>query len=282
MARKPNAVPFVERNGQPRLYYSVDDFTDPWKKAPVVLLQHGNGRSGKFWYQWVPALARQYRVVRPDMRGLGESRRDFDFATGLTVEHCIADLVAIINDLGVDKVHFVGESSGGIFGLGLAALHPQLVRTLTIAATPVYISDKMKSSYALQHGSRAEAMRGMGISKWVDTTNRSTRFPPETEEGFFNWYADEFAKGNIEVLLRLVQLVNEANALEWLPKVKCPVLGLYPTGGPITDNEQERLLTTYLKNLRLVHLQTAYHMVHHIVPEVCISELMAFLSNQLE
>ncbi len=275
-------MPFVDRHGQPRLHYAVDDYTDPWKKAPVVLLQHGNGRSSKFWYQWVPALARHYRVVRPDMRGLGESGRDFDLATKLTEQHCVADLAAIIEDLGVDSVHYVGESSGGIIGLGLAALHPNLVRTLTIAATPVYISDKMKASYALKHGSRTDAMRDMGIRKWVDTTNRSTRFPPETADGFFNWYADEFAKGDIEVLLRLVQLVNEANALDWLPQVQCPVLGLYPTGGPITDAEQERLLTAHLKNFRLVHLPTAYHMVHHIVPEACVKELMAFLSSQQE
>lgn len=271
-------MPFVERPGQPRLHYTLDDFTDPWQNAPVVLLQHGNGRSGKFWYQWVPALARHYRVVRPDMRGLGQSGRDFDLATELTEADCVADLVAIIGHLGVDSVHFVGESSGGIIGLGFAALHPRLVRTLTIAATPVYISDQMKASYALKHGSRSDAMRDMGIRSWVDTTNRSTRFPPETEEGFFNWYADEFAKGDIEVLLRLVQLVNEANALEWLPLVQCPVLGLYPTGGPITDAEQERLLSAHLKNFQLVHLPTQYHMVHHIVPDICTAEVLKFLA----
>ncbi len=273
-------MPFVERPGQPRLHYVVDDYTDPWRKAPVVLLMHVNGRSSKFWFQWVPALARHYRVVRPDMRGLGLSGRDFDLATGLTEENCVADLVAIIEHLGVEAVHFVGESSGGIIGLGLAALHPARVRTLTIAATPVYISEKMKASYALQHGSRTDAMRRMGIRQWVDTTNRSTRFPPETEDGFFSWYADEFAKGDIDVLLRLVQLVNEANALDWLPQVQCPVLGLYPSGGPITDAEQERLLTAHLKNFRLVHLPTSYHMVHHTVPDACTAELLSFLDKQ--
>ena len=273
-------MPFVERAGQPTLHYRIDDFTDPWSDAPVLLLQHGNGRSSRFWYPWVPALARHYRVVRPDMRGLGDSGRDFDLATGLAEDRCIADLVAIIDDLGVDSVHYVGESSGGIIGLGLAAMQPHRVRTLTLVATPVYISDKMKAHYALHHGSRADAMRDMGIRHWVDVTNRSTRFPPEMGEGFFNWYADEFAKGDIEVLLRLVQLVNDANALTLLPHVQCPVLGLYPTGGPITDAEQEHLLTTHLQNFRLVHLPTEYHMVQHIMPEMCVAELLKFLRQQ--
>ena len=42
-------MPFVEREGQPRLHYTIDDYTDPWADAPVLLLQHGNGRTGKFW-----------------------------------------------------------------------------------------------------------------------------------------------------------------------------------------------------------------------------------------
>src|SRR5216117_536257 len=56
------------------MYYEVDDYTDPWvTEKETVWLQHGVGRSTKFWYHWVPALARHYRVVRRDMRGHGQS-----------------------------------------------------------------------------------------------------------------------------------------------------------------------------------------------------------------
>ena len=57
-----------------QMFYEIDDFTDPWvKDKETVWLQHGVGRSTKFWYHWVPALARQYRVLRRDMRGHGQS-----------------------------------------------------------------------------------------------------------------------------------------------------------------------------------------------------------------
>ena len=62
------------------LNYRVDDFTDPWREAGTVLLIHGNNESGLAWHGWVPHLARRYKVVRPDMRGFGDStpmRRDF-------------------------------------------------------------------------------------------------------------------------------------------------------------------------------------------------------------
>src|SRR5258708_39686078 len=55
------------------MHYRVDDFTDPWQQPRTVLMLHGNAESGLAWYAWVPKLARHYCVVRPDMRGFGDS-----------------------------------------------------------------------------------------------------------------------------------------------------------------------------------------------------------------
>jgi 3-oxoadipate enol-lactonase len=272
-------MPILKRPKKPDLFYEIDDFTDPWRNAPYLILQHGNGRSSRFWYSWVPYLSRFYRIVRPDMRGLGQSSRDFDLEAEFSMDELLGDLVAIIDALGIESVHYCGESSGGIVGLGLAAEYPGRVKTLSLVSTPVFISDRMKQSYALQHGSRADAMREMGIKAWVDTTNRSTRFPPETAPEFFAWYAEEFAKGDIEILLRLVRLVNEADATRYLPKIKAPVLGLYPTAGLITDEEQERLLLASLPHIKMIHLPTRYHMVHHIAPATCATHVLHFLAQ---
>ena len=56
-----------------RLFYRVDDFTDPWTRAPTVLLLHPGMGSSQRLFGWVPHLARHYRVVRPDTRGHGRS-----------------------------------------------------------------------------------------------------------------------------------------------------------------------------------------------------------------
>jgi len=63
----------LRRNQDVELHYYDDDFTEPWRAAPTMLLQHGFSRSGKFWYNWVPLLAHEFRILRPDMRGMGES-----------------------------------------------------------------------------------------------------------------------------------------------------------------------------------------------------------------
>ena len=56
-----------------KLAYIVDDFTDPWLKAPTLLLLHAAMGHSKRYYAWVPKLSRRYRVVRMDLRGHGDS-----------------------------------------------------------------------------------------------------------------------------------------------------------------------------------------------------------------
>jgi len=56
------------------MFYLMDDFTDPWTKPETVLMLHGLCESTASWYAWVPTLARQFKVVRADMRGFGPSR----------------------------------------------------------------------------------------------------------------------------------------------------------------------------------------------------------------
>ena len=66
-------MPTLRVNQDVTLHYDDDDFTDPWRPAQAMLLQHGFSRSGRFWYNWVPLLAHEFRILRPDMRGMGQS-----------------------------------------------------------------------------------------------------------------------------------------------------------------------------------------------------------------
>ena len=269
----------LKRAGKPQLHYVIDDHTDPWKNAPYLLLQHGNGRSSRFWYSWVPYLSRFYKVVRPDARGLGASSADFDLERGVTVEALVDDLAAICDDIGAPSVHFCGESMGGIMGLAFSAMHPERVRTLTLVSTPVYINDKAKETYSMGHASRIAAMQAMGREAWLKATNASTRFPPDADPGLVDWYSAEYAKGRPDVQLAYAKLVNSANAAGFLPRINAPVLGLYPTAGAITSAEQEKLLRENVRDLRIVHLPTRYHMVHYTHRAACASHLLHFMAS---
>lgn len=272
-------MPHVDRPGKPRLHYTVDDYTDPWKKSPYLILQHGNGRSSRYWYGWVPYLSRYYKLVRPDGRGLGSSSAEFDLERDLTIEALVDDLTAICDSLGASSVHYCGESMGGILGLAFAAMHPDRVRTLVLVATPVFMSETTKKTYSMGHKSRVDAMKEMGREAWLKATNRSTRFPPDSDPGLLDWYEAEFAKSSVDVQLAYAKLISSANVLKFLPAVKAPVLGLYPTHGAITSAEQEQMLREKLADFRLVHLPTQYHMVHHIAPAACATAVLHFAAQ---
>src|SRR5947209_19951390 len=88
----PGETPMPNFRPSPDLdmHYEIDDFTDPWRRpAETVLMLHGNAESGLAWWAWAPTVARQYRVVRPDMRGFGESTpmpRDYPWTLDRLVE----------------------------------------------------------------------------------------------------------------------------------------------------------------------------------------------------
>ena len=269
-------MPMIQANDGTPLNYEVDDYTDPWERRPVLILLHGNGRNAHFWYQWVPYLSRDFRIVRPDMRGLGKSIFADGSAVDLSVESLIDDLLKVIGALGVDKVHFCGESMGGILGLLLAAQHPSLIKTLTLVSTPVFIEEEMKERYALGYASRIEAMEKLGIRKWVSETTKITRLPADENPGLYEWYVNEFSKGDPDLQVRMSGIVNQANVTDILKDVKVPVLGLYPGEGQITSKSQERLLRNSLSNFSMRKLPTNYHMVQLLFPAVCCEQLRDF------
>ncbi len=219
----------VLKRGQPALHYALDDFTDPWRNAPYLILQHGYGRSGKFWYSWVPYLSRFFRVVRPDLRGLGQSEAPENLDTGLDVGPYVSDLVALIDALGGGPVHYCGESLGGILGMVLAALHPQRLRTLSLVAAPLLINKDTQKAFAFNYPTLGrKALRAMGSRGWADAANGATRFPAGTDPGLLSWYADEMGASRVEVLIRMSRIASTVDATPYLERIKTPTLGRYP------------------------------------------------------
>ena len=122
-------MPMLQRKNGPALHYEVDDFTDPWKNAPYIMLQHGYARSTKFWRAWVPYLSRFYKVIRMDLRGLGQSSKEFDLTTGYNLKALLDDLTDLLDHLGVETAHYCGEVSAGTLGMAFAAERADRVRS---------------------------------------------------------------------------------------------------------------------------------------------------------
>jgi 3-oxoadipate enol-lactonase len=114
-------MPIVKAGDGTPLNYAVHDYTDRWRKAETIILIHGFARSGEFWFNMVPYLARFYRVICPDLRGLGKSTPLADPAHALSLSAYIGDIEAVADHAGAETFHLVGEAIGGAITLIFAA-----------------------------------------------------------------------------------------------------------------------------------------------------------------
>ena len=96
-------MPTVTSHDGIPLFYEIHDYTDPWKNAPTLILQHGFGRSGRFWYNMIPYLSRFYKVLCPTLRGLGTHYDMPNPDQSITAENYIKDLITILDHLGLDR-----------------------------------------------------------------------------------------------------------------------------------------------------------------------------------
>ena len=118
------------------LFYQDDDFADPWVKHDTVFIQHGFGRNSNFFRGWVPWLARHYRVIRMDLRGhagSGDPGPDYRFSA----DGFLRDFIGFLDVLKIDKVHYIGESLGGlILGEQLGQIGISLIFILILLLKP--------------------------------------------------------------------------------------------------------------------------------------------------
>jgi pimeloyl-ACP methyl ester carboxylesterase len=104
--------------------------------GPVVLMLHG---WPQHWYEWrhlIPPLAKNYRVICPDLRGFGWSEAP---RGGYDKETLTRDIIALLDEMGIERVRLVGHDWGGWVGFLLCLLAPERVeRYLALnMATPL-------------------------------------------------------------------------------------------------------------------------------------------------
>ncbi|GMQ26159.1 alpha/beta fold hydrolase [Algoriphagus sp. oki45] len=118
-------MPFIEANGV-NLYYE-----EKGNGKEVVLFSHGLLWSHKMFAAQVEVLSKSYRVIAYDHRGQGQSESKGPFDMDTVAE----DAAALIENLGLGKVHFAGLSMGGFVGMRLAARRPDLIKSLILMET---------------------------------------------------------------------------------------------------------------------------------------------------
>jgi len=154
--------------------------------GPEVLLLHGFPDSHTVWRKQVPALvAAGFRVVAPDLRGYGETDIPCGGVSSYRIETLVADVVALLDDLGIAKVRLVAHDWGAAIGWAFAIAHPERVERY------VAISVGHPTSYA--RGGLKQKLMGWYI--WMfqvrGLAERILRLSDFAILGFFSGYPQE-------------------------------------------------------------------------------------------
>ena len=113
--------------GNEQIYYESTGSGD------AVVLSHGAGGSHAIWMHQTPVLAERYRVITWDQRGWGKSTDTAGRAGDANT--AVDDLRRLLDHLGIDKAHVIGQSMGGWVVAGFALRHPERTLSLTLANT---------------------------------------------------------------------------------------------------------------------------------------------------
>ena len=218
----------IQRDGV-RLHVSDDGEGTP------VLLIHGFPDSGALWRHQSPALrGAGYRTVAPDLRGFGRSDRPTS-VEAYALDRVVADLVAVLDDLRIDRAHVVGHDWGAVCAWLLAASEPGRVRSLVAmsvghpaAASRSGIDQREKSWYMLLF-LFAEAEEMLRADDWR-LLRDLVRHHPELER----WIPALTPDGALTAALGLYRA--NAPVTAWrggssrLPAVTVPTLGVWSSG----------------------------------------------------
>lgn len=118
-------------------------------EGPLLLLLHGWPENWYCWRHQIPALAKKFKVVAPDLRGYNETERPGK-VSDYTMDKLVADVAGLIEAFGAKKAFVAGHDWGAAVAWALAYTRPELVEKLVICNVPHpgKMAEALTSSFA--------------------------------------------------------------------------------------------------------------------------------------
>ena len=256
------------------LHCAIDDYLWPWEQPIPVVMMHGFARNARFWNRWVPAIAETRRIYRPELLGCGESDSpppEYRY----TPETIAAQVIAALDALSLERVHWVGESSGGIIGVLLADAHPERIASLVLCNTPGRIPDEIKRIYALDRDSASAAMRAYGVGEWCRQTLGYRLDTEHADPRLCEWVIAEMDRTAPANAAAMHDCFETVDTQPLLAGISVPTLLLCGDRSRIAA-EQQRALAARLPRARLELFEGYGHGVNLLQPERCAHASLDF------
>ena len=260
----------IQINPDLGLFCQVDNFSDPWVEVPTIIMVHGFAESSLAWYAWVPLLAKNYRVIRFDMRGFGQSTPMLEEYTW-TMDSLLEDISAVALHFNVDRFHLIGAKSGGSLVLQYAAQNPEKVISI-ISITPPVVGAKAVPDWLRQ-------IQEEGVKNWARSTMPG-RLGSLASEQEITWWVDHVQGLTPKsTLIGYLQWVPKLDLREEVLRVRCPCLIISTSGNGLRTVESVKEWQTQMQQSSLLVIDgDAWHAAA-AYPEQCAIAAKQFLEQ---
>ena len=201
--------------------------------GPTLMLSNSLGCTLQMWQPQMKVLTQLFRVIRYDRRGHGRS----DVPPGpYSMERFGRDVLAILDDLNIDKVHWCGLSMGGMVGQWLGANAPERFEKIVLANTACYYPDPtnwQNRIKAVKEGGMASVADAI-IAGWL-TADFRERDPQSTAK-----LKAMLLAAPVQGYLACCEALSTLDQRALLPKIKSPTLviaGRHDTATPLAGCE---------------------------------------------
>lgn len=236
-------------------FFRDDWFGEPWREPQAVVLIHGALESSIIWYAWVPALAKEFRVVRPDLPGCGRSTVPDGFEWSF--RGLAAYVASVLDKAGVASAHIVGAKTGGPIAMQFAADFPARTRSLCVVSGPASVITISNPSPVRQKDRLGSAASPQMIEYW---NAMEASAPPAGTQGL------NTALSNFDL---------ERDGV--LQRIAAPALIITADRSALQSVEKARKYQMAIPDSRLVVLRSdAYH-IAVAQPDECIANVLPFV-----
>jgi len=268
-------VPFakIDSAGPLDVYYESEGEGDP------VVLVGGITSTLELWWAQRPALAREFRVILPDNRGSGRTRIPHDDGVR-ELERFAGDVLGLLDALGLERVHLVGASMGGMIAQQFAIQSPERLRSLAILCSrcggAVSIPAAREVAEMMQRGASSEASEGearRGLEALFHP--RTFRESPEVIERFL---ANRRAHPHTPVeLARRNQGIALWDVSDLIRHIDVPTLVMTGDADRLVPPENSDSIAERIPGAELVWVADAGHLFFQERPAATNAALLDFL-----
>lgn len=255
-----------------RMAYDIYDFTDPWEDKETIVLTHGFSKNRKFWYAWIPALARRYQTIRVDLRGHGESSmppENFE----MSLDPFAADLNEFLDQLGIASAHFCMAEFASSLAVVFANQYPSRLRSLILPGFGYNWTCSL-----VDIGDWIKLIKKEGSETWARATV-DVRLPADADPLLKQWYVKQQGLVPSWLLVKVFEYVKTVDLTDQLSQIQVPTLILAGENSKQEPLDIIKRGAELIPNSELTIIENVPLNVMNGAPEKCIATTIEFLER---